>query len=230
MSQQEIFNNERFLVEEKSFGELKKGDFVYGANNEPVEIVGVSEKHMPESMFEVETEDGVLNTSGTHLWYVVTENDRNFHNERKIRAKKIIPTLLKDKYVLRTVESFANNEYKKDESIEITVVDMLALMFNSETLDFTDSRVLDVASILDRIALSIGVTTETNVEYRDLQDSNDKEFQKIDYYDARLFAQQILAISGLRKYRKKYKVIVGQVVSTEKMKELLDNGVDVYIP
>lgn len=230
MSQQEIFNNERFLVEEKNFGELKKGDFVYGANNEPVEIVGVSEKHVPETMFEVKTEDGVLNTSGTHLWYVVTENDRNFHNERKNRAKKIIPTLLKDKYVLKTLESFADNVYKKDESIEITVVDMLALMFNSETLDFTDSNVLEVASILDRIALSIGVTTETNVEYRDLNDSNDKEFQKIDYYDARLFAQQILAISGLRKYRKKYKVIVGQVVSTEKMKELLDNGVDVYIP
>lgn len=226
-----IHNDNEYELEEIDFKDIKEGDYVYGINDEPVKVSGTSQTHMPDKMFRVIDDNGnALDVSGTHLWYIVTEFHRGVHHERKKRAKKTLAKLLKDKYVVSTLEDFADNVYKKDESIEITVVDMIALLFNNDKPDFNDSNVIETFHILNRIASSIGVTTEANVEYRDMAFINEKDFQRINYYDARLFAQQVLALSGIRKYAKKYDVLIGQVVTTEKMFELLDNGIDVYIP
>ena len=226
-----IHNNDEYVVEEIDFKDIKEGDYVYGINNDPVKVSGTSQTHVPDKMFKVIDDNGnELDVSGTHLWYIVTEFHRGVHHERKKRAKKTLAKLLKDKYVVSTLEDFADNVYKKDESIEITVVDMIALLFNNDKPDFNDPNVIETFHILNRIASSIGVTTEANVEYRDMAYVDEKEFQRINYYDARLFSQQVLALSGMRKYVKKYKILIGQVVTTERMFELLDNGIDVYIP
>lgn len=225
------FDKRNFSSKVARFGDVKEGDFLLDENNNPVRVDGVAETHIPERMFKVEDDNGnFINVSGTHLWYVVTDNDRATHHDRKKLAKKVLSPLLTNKIVLNRLISFADNIYKTDGHLEISIVDVLALLFDDEEVDLDDEQVLEVFHVVSRIAESVGPVSETNIEYRDMAFEQEKEFHKVIFFDARLLAQQVLALAGKRSHRKKYKIRVGRVVTTQVMLEMMENGQDVYIP
>lgn len=76
-----------------TFGELKPGDKIIGANGEPVEVTAVYDKHIPKSMYEIEMEDGeIVQCSGNHLWYCETSLDNKNKEEYKELAKEVLST------------------------------------------------------------------------------------------------------------------------------------------
>lgn len=80
---------ENLKTELTTFGELKPGDKIIGADGQPVEVTAVYDKHFPDKMYEIELEDGeIVRASGNHMWYCETEEDSKFKEEYSRLAKK----------------------------------------------------------------------------------------------------------------------------------------------
>ena len=78
-----------FKTELTTFGELKPGDKIMGADGQPVEVTAVYDKHLPDKMYEIELEDGeIVRASGNHMWYCETEEDFKFKEEYLRLARK----------------------------------------------------------------------------------------------------------------------------------------------
>lgn len=76
-----------------NFGDLKPGDKIIGADGKPVTVTNVYEKHFPDTMYEIEMEDGeVIQASGNHLWYCESDIDVKNKNEYLRLAKKFFET------------------------------------------------------------------------------------------------------------------------------------------
>ena len=225
---------ENIETEVVKFGELKPGDFILDEDNNPVEVLSVTEKHIPDRMFKVGDGQGnTIKVSGTHMWYVVTDIDRAMHVERVKEAKKVLAPLLNKKHnsvVKNRLISFAENVYREDFPLEIPTVDMVALLYNDNNVDISNPDVNRVFHVVQRISDSVGVVSEQNTTLRDYVFVDEKEEFKEKFYDARLLAQQILSLAAERKWRKKYPIRVGKVVTTVEMLELMQSGHEVYIP
>lgn len=232
----------------KEFGDLKVGDKIQGGSSDgskvnSVEVTAVYEKHIPETMFEVEDEDGnIVEVSGNHLWYVETEFDRSLHASRKKDLKTLFGKL--DKKIINKLEAIA----KGKEDLETSLIDMIALLEYDSS--FSDSEnVKDISkkediviqkktNALTRIAESIGHIAENSAIYEDSYTGEELSYVSVRTYDAGRFAQQILAGTGIRKFSNEWKLNVGKIITTEKMFELsggIDNfvecaQVDMYIP
>lgn len=201
----------------KRFGDLEPGDVVKDDNGE-VTVIEAYDEHIPETMYEVETESGAtVKASGNHLWYVETSLDINLHSERRRIGSKLFKKLPKN--VIDELLEIA--EYSGEEEIETALIDMIAL------LD-VENNPEAVASLI-RIAESIGPISENNIKMRDLYVNEDTIVNTVRNYDAKRFAQQILSLTGNKKFRKKWSLVVGRVVTTERMLELSENF-EVYIP
>lgn len=91
-------NQYKTRIEE--FGNLKPGDRIVGSDGQPVTVTDVYEKHYPDTMYEIEMEDGeVVQASGNHLWYCESEIDENFKEEylrlaKKFFENKVVPEKL----------------------------------------------------------------------------------------------------------------------------------------
>lgn len=215
------------------FGDVKEGDYLLDENLQPVEVTDVYPEHIPDRMFKVEDEEGnYVEVSGTHLWYVVTIGDKEFHSERVNLAKSCILPILEDNdYAKNVLISWAENEFKKDEILETTVADVIALLYNDDKVDLSDPEKKEVIYSVSRIAESVGHISESNIEYQDLAFVDEKEFEKVNLYDARQVAQQILSICYPKHYKKKFPIRVGKVITTIDMFNLLENTSEiVYIP
>lgn len=189
----------------KNFGDLEPGDFVLGSDGQPVEVVRVYDEHIPETMWEIELDNGtVIKASGNHLWYCETKLDWELHSLRKKNAKKLLSNL--PPKVIELLEETA----EKEESVDTSLIDMVTL------LRAADNPPL-LAQIV-RVAESIGHISE-NTTTLDALDSDEEFEETIRHYDARLFAKQLLALTGLRKYRKT-KIIIGSIMTTDQMMEL----------
>ena len=167
------------------------------------------------------------------MWYVVTDIDRAMHAERVKEAKKVLAPLLNKKHnsvVKNRLISFAENVYREDFPLEIPTVDMVALLYNDNNVDMSNPDVNRVFHVVQRISDSVGVVSEQNTTLRDYVFVDEKEEFKEKFYDARLLAQQILSLAAERKWRKKYPIRVGKVVTTVEMLELMQSGHEVYIP
>lgn len=227
-------NSHKYATEIVQFGDIKPGDYLLDENDEPVEVKTVTERHLPSRMFEVGDGQGnTIKVSGNHMWYIVTDNDRETHVHRIEETKQAISPLIKGKHnsiVKNRLISFAENFYKKDFPVEIPVLDMTALLFDKNDIDVKDPKVAQVFYCVQRIADSVGIVSEQKTTLQDLAYVDESEDFKENFYDARLLSQQILAIAGERKWKKKYPIRVGKVVTTIDMLELMDNGHNVYIP
>lgn len=191
----------------KRFGDLKEGDVIRGSKGEPVRVTRAYDEHIPEKMYEIETEnDVIVKASGNHLWYVETTIDRALHRERKKKGKKLFSKLSPE--IIESLVFVAENE----EPVETSLMDMVSLV-EGENND-------EVVKSLVRIAESLGHIVEENVKYENLLTGETEYMETIRAYDARLFCQQILSLTGRKEYKKKYPLIVGSVINTEKMFEL----------
>lgn len=196
----------------KKFGDLKPGDVLIGSDGQPVTVVEAYDEHVPEVMWEIELEDGTsIKASGNHLWYCETQLDYELHARRKKDGKRLLKNITPQAIALLE-ESAA-----KEEAVETRLVDMVTLLQaagNQELLN-----------LIERVADSIGHVAENSMVFEDLAGEGEEE-ENIRSYDARLFAQQLLKLTGRRRY-KSYKLIVGSIMTTDAMMEL---GETVEIP
>lgn len=197
----------------KRFDELQPGDYVMGSDGKPVEVTTVYEKHVPEVMWEIETEDGeLIRASGNHLWYCETRFDWELLASRKREGKKLL------KHVTPQAIKLLEETAAKEEMVETRLIDMVTLLQAADKPELTRA--------ITRIAEAIGHIAENTTRYEDMADENEAIEEQIRTYDAGLFARQILALTGRRKYRH-WKLIVGSIMTTDEMMEL---GEDVEIP
>jgi hypothetical protein len=200
------------MDELKNFGDLKPGDVLLGSNGQPVTVVKAYDEHIPESMWEIELEDGsLIKASGNHLWYCETRLDWELHALRKRTAKKFL------KNVTPQAIALLEESAAKENPVETRLVDMVTLLQAASSQDFVN--------VIERVADAIGHVSENTMVFEDLNGDGDEE-ESIRTYDARLFAQQLLKLTGRRKY-KHYRLIVGSIMTTDAMMEL---GETVEIP
>jgi len=195
----------------KKFGDLAPGDVLIGSG-EPVTVVKVYDEHLPETMWEIELDDGsVIKASGNHLWYCETKLDWELHALRKKDGKRLLKNA-----TIQAIELLETTA-EKEESVETRLIDMVTL------LQAASNKELLYA--IERVADSIGHVAENSMKFEDLTGEGEEE-EKIRSYDGRLFAQQLLSLTGKRKY-KKYRLVVGSIMTTDAMMEL---GESVEIP
>lgn len=201
----------------KRFGDLVEGDIILGPNGEHVPVVRAYDEHMPETMYEIETEDGsIIKASGNHLWYVETSFDYSYHRARKRENRRIFGKLNSE--IIANLEGISSSE----DEIETGLADMVALC----EFDFNDRKAV---AALERIASSIGHIAETSTKYEDFLTGEEQlsDLNPVRSYDAKLFTQQILSATGKRKYRKKFPLVIGRVVTTEEMVNLEDFDLEI---
>lgn len=189
----------------KRFEDLKPGDYVVGSNGEPVQIVAVHDTHTPETMWEIELDDGTLiKTSGNHLWYCETRLDWELHALRKAEAKKAL------KAITPRALKLLEETVAKEEVVETSLIDMVTLLQGAGKKH--------LMNVITRVAESIGHIAE-NTSTFDMLDGDELREEVLRMYDAGLFAQQILALTGIRRY-KSTRIIVGSIMTTDQMMEL----------
>lgn len=197
------------------FGDLKGGERIITPSGEVGIVSKAYEKHIPEKMYRLEDENGnTVEASGNHLWYVVTDFNRELHRERLKEGRKLGKSLSED--TISALESIALDE----RLFEMSIVDILELIgvAGDDSGPFHDAVV--------RTAESIGHIAEENITYEeDFQSSDTSE--TIRSYDANRFAKQLLSLFHVKDYRKKWPVLVGEVMTTEEIANL-DCGV--WIP
>lgn len=200
------------MDELKNFGDLQPGDQLIGSDGQPVTVVRAYDEHIPENMWEIELEDGsLIKASGNHLWYCETRLDWELHALRKRIAKKLLKNATPQAIALLE-ESAA-----KENPVETRLVDMVTLLQAAGNQEYVNT--------IERVADAIGHVSENTMVFEDLNGEGGEE-ESIRTYDARLFAQQLLKLTGKRKY-KHYRLIVGSVMTTDAMMEL---GETVEIP
>lgn len=186
----------------KEFGELEAGNVILGHEGQPVTIKAAYEPHVPEKMYEIEVEDGTfIEASGNHLWYIEPDSDKFAHSARLQKAKKLL-SVNKEWSVEALVVATAEEPY------EIGMEDLM------EFFDFiTDPN--ERYYFLLRIAESMGHIVEENTTYKDSFTGEETDSITEKVYDARRFFQQALALTGVKKYKKSWPIIVGRVVTTD---------------
>lgn len=207
----EIFidkDGRKYRKEIVTFGELKEDDYVLGRNSSPTQVSAAYEAHMPESMYKLTTEDGnIVKASGNHLWYVIAQFDREIYHPRLKEGKRLSRSLTTE--AIKMLEDAATSD-----SVEVAIREMAdSLSLKSSSTDNT------LTYAIVRVAEGIGHVAEKNF-YVDYLDSSDEEpiFDANVYmYDSKIFAQQLLSLFGIKKYRKKWPLIVGKVMTTEAM-------------
>lgn len=200
------------MDELKNFGDLQPGDQLIGSDGQPVTVIRAYDEHIPEAMWEIELEDGsLIKASGNHLWYCETRLDWELHALRKKTAKKLLKNATPQAIAL--LEESAS----KENPVETRLVDMVTLLQAAGNQEYVNT--------IERVADAIGHVSENTMVFEDLNGEGGEE-ESIRTYDARLFAQQLLKLTGKRKY-KHYRLIVGSVMTTDAMMEL---GETVEIP
>lgn len=195
------------------FGEVRPGDLLNSPTG-PTEVLRVHEEHVPKSMYRLEFDGGqVIEASGNHLWYIETSLDRSLHRRRIKEGKKLLKDM--DAEVEETLLQMA-------EDIEITEAKLTQMMQLLGVKRDDSERV----QLLVRVASSIGHIVDEKITLQDMGTGVEEEGEFIRLYDGNLFAQQILALRD-RKYRRRWPLIVGSVVTTEQMSRL---ALEVEIP
>lgn len=186
----------------KKFGDLVPGDVIRGADGREVKVVAAYDEHVPETMYELELDSGAtIKASGNHLWYVETEFDYSLHRKRRADGKRFFKNISKDGMEL-LIEQANYVDYT-----ETALMDMVALA------DAVGNR--EATQALVRIAESMGHVAENNQALEDLESGEVIQDVMVRTYDAKIFSQQILSLTGKREYKKRWPLIVGRVVTTE---------------
>lgn len=199
-------------MKQKTFRDITAGDYAVGPDNSLVRVARVYDIHTPETMFALTTDTGeVVKVSGNHLFYTESDYDKSLHKARVKNARKVLAHL--PDYAVMLLEEMADSE---ELSIETTVHDFM------DSLGFSQGT--PEADVCYRVAESLGPVAIDTLNYFDVMDEGEVktivDTQKVYAYDGALMAQQVLALTGKKKYAC-YPVIVGRVVSAQ---EMFDDG------
>lgn len=190
------------------FGDLKPGDKIIGSDGKPVVITDVYEKHIPQSMYEIEMEDGeIVQASGNHLWYCETDIDES-QKEEYLRLAKVF---------------FENNEIpEKLEEDELFPINDIVKIFGNE---------IDTMLFIEKACKSLGYSSYSpHLYYVDEVDDENLARQEIilnySYNDLIDF------LHNMKKYifEGKGYFYFGEVRTTTEIAKLMEKGVKVNIP
>lgn len=207
-------------IEVTTFGELKPGDVLVGSQGK-VQISHAFDEHLPDSMYELEFDNGVkLRASGNHLLYVVSGLDRECHRNRLTNGKALGKKISAE--VIEELKGLASGEVNKGAQTSVR-----------DFIDMLGSNIPGVTETVVRIAESIGHSSENRYYVNHGQDDEvaealNRDPVMIKFYDCQLFAQQLLSVFNIKGYRKKYPVIVGSVIKVEDLLNM--DTEDLYIP
>lgn len=195
----------------KRFGDLIPGDIIRGADGKEVRVVEAYDPHMPETMYELEMDSGVsIKASGNHLWYIETALDYSLHRKRRKDGRKLLKNLSDE-----AIELLEESAYYETPT-ETALIDMIAL------IDGIDNQ--RAVKAMARIAESIGHIAENTTALEDLATGDIIEKATVRTYDAKIFAQQILSLRGVRADRKRWPLVLGRVVKTEDIVNFYSNA------
>lgn len=188
------------------FGDLQPGDNIVGSDGLPVQVTDVYEKHLPETMYEIEMEDGeVVQASGNHMWYCETNID----------VKN------KDEYERLAQAFFANNDIptKLEEDELFPLVDIIKI-FGEE---------ISTILFIEKASKSLGYSSYTpHLIYTDKMKRSDKREAILNYsYNDFIDFLNVMKITLDSKEGYFY---FGEVRTTETIAELISKGATVNIP
>lgn len=188
------------------FGDLKPGDRIVGSDGLPVEVTHAYDKHIPESMYEIEMQDGeVVQASGNHMWYCETNID----------VKN------KDEYERLARAFFANNVIpEKLEEDELFPLQDIIQIFGDE---------IDTIMFIEKASKSLGYSSYTpHLIYTDKMKVADKREAVMNYSYNDFIDFLIMMKSAVEAYRGYF--YFGEVRTTEKIAELISKGAIINIP
>lgn len=185
-----------------TMGQLSVGDMVPSETGEYVPVSEAYEEHVPESMYLLETEDGgEVKVSGNHLVYVVLDVDRESAGERLKAAKKLRKRLSPD--VIKRLSDLALEE----RLFEMHLADMIAFL--------GIAREPEYEAVVIRTAEAIGHIAEDTSVIEDLETGERHVEAVVRMYDANVFAQQLLSVMGVRKFKKMFPTRFGRVTTVD---------------
>lgn len=188
------------------FGDLKPGDKIIGRDGEPVEITDVYDKHIPETMYEIEMEDGeIVQASGNHMWYCETSSDvKNKDNYRRLAEK-----------------FFANNEIpeKLEEDELFPLTDIIQIFGND----------VNTMLFIEKACKSLGYSSYTpHLIYEDKL-KNAEKTEAILNYSYNDFIDFLKNMKETITNNKGY-FYFGEVRTTDQIAHLISKGETVNIP
>lgn len=193
------------------FDKLEPGMRVMSPNG-IVTVGNTYDVHVPETMYEILTDasDVPLKASGNHLWYIETANDRSMHRMR----------LKYSQQVLRPLPDSVRSALEMHAEDTTGIAEERSLSGMLEIVEDLESSTKAKHAVFSRIAKSIGHVAEEETVIQDLGSHDKHRTSTMKMYNATVFSQQVLALTGERKYRKRWIVKVGQVVTTEDLVHL----------
>lgn len=208
-----------------TFGELQVGDLVLDETGAPVRVKKAYDHHIPERMYELELENGTkIKASGNHLWYIETDEDKISHQDRCIDSAKLLADIPQE--LIDGLLPLAEMSGAYDEPYEVTLLDMVDL-FDYKITDFRNEFSPEAYYLIKRIADSVGHIVEHTETQQDLSTGEMVEGETTLLFDGRRIAQQILSLTGDKKFRKRWPVVVGRVVTTD---DIFERYPDADIP
>lgn len=200
----------------KKFEDLEPGDKLQGVDNEPVEILQAYDVHTPERMFEITLSDGRSERAGgTHLWYVILEEDWQLLPLRKKSMRSFVRKM--NAGTKRLLNELALSEIP----VEFSYSGLLSALGIPQESEYSDQ--------VGRVLESIGPIVEETHESRDLLTDELADSQLVPIYDSALAARQILSLSGAREWKKKSPALAGRVVDTVELVSLAETD-EIEIP
>lgn len=213
-----VHQDDKYQYMIKRFGDLQVGDEVPSPGDEWQKVAQAYAEHMPDSMYEIEANGTTMRVSGNHLFYVETDLDRQMHANRVKSAAKTLQKHLSAEGVAKFWEIATDDSGYEIEMLLSDIVNLARAKGNTA-----------VESILARVAESIGPISEISIVHEDLETGVQGKSGMVCGYDGKRFTQQVLSLRGERKARRQWPVIVGRVVTTIEMLELMEDF-NVHIP
>lgn len=198
--------NEEYEFEVVPLSEIEEGDVILGVDDSLVEVKTVFDEHIPETMYEIEADDGtVMEVSGNHLFYGVTGLDREMHPSRLATGKKLGKNIPAN--VMKTLV-----EVSETEPVEQPIYFFTSLL--------EAQRGSDLEHAVIRVAESLGHVAEYNEYLQDIGSVKETYLHAtIRAYNSQEFANQLLSLFNFKNFRKAHPVLVGRVMTTEEMLE-----------
>lgn len=147
-------------------GEVEVGDYVQGSEG-PVRVAQLFDVHVPESMYELENEDGeTIQVSGDHLIYVETAEDLATFNEH---AKRVYDVWRSNEYFRNVVRNILSESVKRErwESIPVDFKGVVRILAENH-IELTSSE--QFLSDVRRICEAVGPVCESTYTKPDESD------------------------------------------------------------
>lgn len=198
----------QYETELTTFGELKPGDKIIGADGKPVEVTAAYDKYTPERMYEIEMEDGeTVQASGNHMWYCETQFDLQD----------------KEEYLSMAKDFFENKEIPgKLEEDELFPLQDMVLIFGDD---------VKTMLFIEKVCRSLGYSSYSpHLLYVDkLSEGNMAKQEIIMNYSYNDFIDFLHQMKEAVLENKRY-FFFGEVRTTDEIFSWIQKGVDVNIP